>query len=214
VFNRPAFAWLKQPATWVALAAVALGVGTAVYVVVISGQRQLSQLEFALFQIIEVALALVGAFFVGQRSAGAAAADVVRPHARSAFRRLTSLYEGLGRLRSSIDDRRAFLDGVANKSKSTVDMAYVQTQLDILSVQVIAELATANDAMEDWRDLVPDEVERLERAAESRVGISPLLSPFRPAYKPISFENPDVGFEDEGIRIHIPRPADKGDAGT
>jgi hypothetical protein len=163
-------AWLRQPSSWAAIGAVVLGIAVAVYVVIVSGQRQLSQLEFALFQIIEVALTLVGAFFVGQRSASAAAGDVVRPHARSAFRRLTSLYEGLGRLSNSIAERREFIARVANRNRASVDIAHVESQLDILAVQVTAEIATANDAMEDWRDLVPDEVARLERFAESRSG--------------------------------------------
>jgi hypothetical protein len=159
--------WAAVRRLWVPVGAVLLGLGTAIFVVVTSADHPLSQRETALFQIIEVGLTLVGAFFVGQRGASAAAADIVRPHAKSAFRRLTSLYEGLGRLGRSIDDRRSFLERVSNKAKSTVDMAHVEAQLDILAVQVIAELATANDAMEDWRDLVPDEVAMLERAAAS-----------------------------------------------
>ncbi len=179
--------WAALGRSWLAGVAVLFGLGTAIYVVLTSGERPLSQRETALFQIIEVGLTLVGAFFVGQRSANAAAADIVRPHARSAFRRLTSLYEGLGRLGRSINDRRIFLGRVSNKTKSTVDMDHVEAQLDILAVQVIAELATANDAMEDWRDLVPDEVAKLERAAASggdlsqRLGGPPGAAPPEPA---------------------------------
>lgn len=126
----------------------------------------MTQRETVLFQIIEVALTLYGAFFVGQKSARAAASEVVRPHVRSAFRRLLSLYQALGRLQSSIDDRRSFLDG--NSKKGMVDLVHVGQQLDILAVQVVADLATADDAMEDWRDLVPDEVAKIEEAAGVR----------------------------------------------
>jgi hypothetical protein len=161
-------AWVKR-FPWIPVAAVLLGVGTAVYMIVTSGSRQLSQREMTLFQIIELGLGLYGAFFVGQRAARDAGGDLVRMHARPAFRRLLSLYEALGRLQASIGERRAFINRVANQADATVDIVHVEAQLDVLDVQVIGDLATANDAMEDWRDLVPDEVQKLEAIARSRV---------------------------------------------
>ena len=62
-----------------------------------------------------------------------------------------------------------FINRVANQADATVDVLHVEAQLDVLDVQVVGDLATANDAMEDWRDLVPDEVEKLEAIARSRV---------------------------------------------
>ncbi len=40
--------------------------------------------------------------------------------------------------------------------------------LDLLFVQINEQIGTADDAMEDWRDIVPDEVAELERRGRER----------------------------------------------
>lgn len=131
---------------------------------------KLSDLELTLFQSIALGLGLLGSFWVGRTSASAAAEDVIRPHARSAFRRLLSLYRALARLLDSVDARRAFLRRVAEDDVVSVD--HVEQALDLLATQVTEQIGTANDAMEDWRDLVPDEVEEVEAKASELVGES------------------------------------------
>lgn len=134
--------------------AVMLGV-TTVYVGTL---RQPNTLAAALLQAITFVFSIVGAYFFATASARAAAEEMVRPHARSAFRRLRNLYEGLGRLLAEVSAQIAIQDD---------DKA--RLSLQILKSMVVEQASTADDALEDWRDLVPDEVERIEAEVNARL---------------------------------------------
>ncbi|MBK8637055.1 MAG: hypothetical protein IPN92_01810 [Chromatiaceae bacterium] len=129
----------------IALAAGAILV--AVVAVVVSAYRDLTSLENPLLWVISLALSFVGSFYIGKQSAVEAARDIIKPHARSAFRRLISLYESLSRVGAEIESSR-------NKNSETITIAK-------LEAIVVEQLATADDALEDWRDIVPDEVAEL-----------------------------------------------------
>ena len=147
---------------------IILGVVFSVLMVSATGNKQdLTPREATLFQAISHGLGVVGSFVIGNKSARAAAQDVVRPHARSAFRRIVSLYRALGRFSDEIESRRIFLRSVGDET-GKVDGAHIEAALDLLLVQVTEQIGTANDAMDDWRDLVPDEVQAIEdQASES-----------------------------------------------
>ena len=138
------------------------------YTILTAGQRPLTQREQVLFQVIILGVGLFGTFLVGRESAKSAAKDVIGPSARSAFRNVLSLYKGLGRLRQSVIERRAFLDSVAESEGAVVSLSHVYGQLSVLSAQIIEQIGTADDALNDWRDLVPEEVAALEREAAAR----------------------------------------------
>ena len=95
------------------------------------------------------ALGLIGSYIFGKNSALENANEVIKPHARSAFRRLLSLYQSLSRVAFTIDDCRNSGD-----YKLTVEK---------LESIVIEQLATADDAIEDWADIVPAEVNELKQ---------------------------------------------------
>lgn len=126
-------------------------VGVAFFYVSIASQRILSQLENIMFQIFILAMSLIGSFGFGKRIARKAAKEFIKPHARSAFRRLIFLYQSLSRLRVAIEQ---------GKKKET-SVANTNMVLDKLEAIVIEQIATANDALEDWRDIVPEDVEEL-----------------------------------------------------
>lgn len=132
------------------------------------GPERLSSLELMLYQVIIFLLGLTGSYLFGQESAQAAAREIVRPHAVSAFRRVVSLYEALGRFTVSIEERRSQLTRVANKADGSVPIPLVDASLDLLITQVTEQIGTANDAVADWRDIVPDEVERISRELRAR----------------------------------------------
>jgi hypothetical protein len=46
-----------------------------------------------------------------------------------------------------------------------VVIEHIDSSLDVLAAQVLEQIGTANDAMEDWRDLVPEEVAEIEAQA-------------------------------------------------
>ena len=74
---------------------------------------------------------------------------MIKPHARSAFRRVVSLYGGLSHLASMLDSAR----------RSTNPESPCGPILDSLEAVVVEQIRTANDAMADWSDIVPDDVE-------------------------------------------------------
>lgn len=112
--------------------------------------RELTDLESILFQVFTLGTGIAASYILGKQSAQSAAQDVIKPHARSSFRRILSLYEGLSRLALSIVEIR-------NNSKNP------PTHLDVLEAIVVEQISTADDAIEDWRDLVPEEVEEIEK---------------------------------------------------
>ena len=115
--------------------------------------RTITNVEGALFQVFALATGLVGSFIFGRQSARAAAREMIKPHARSAFRRLTSLYKGLSRISVIIEQAHNL------RSDSKQRMA----ALERIDEVVIAHLITADDAIQDWWDIVPEDVEGLKQ---------------------------------------------------
>lgn len=113
--------------------------------------RKLSELELVMFQVFILCSGLIGSYVFGRESALESAKDIIKPHARSAFRRLLSLYNSLSRLALAIQSARP-----ANHSDPVNSFV-----LDKLESIVIEQIATANDALEDWKDIVPKDVEEL-----------------------------------------------------
>lgn len=132
----------------------------AVVFVVVAANRDLSALENVLLQVFSLGLGLIGSYVLGRESARDAAREMVKPHARSAFRRLLSLYSSLSRLAYAIQTIRS--DGNVHPETNHV--------LDKLEGIVVEQIATADDALEDWRDIVPEDV------AELRAQLAPQLA--------------------------------------
>jgi hypothetical protein len=119
--------------------------------VLVAANRTLTPLENVLLQVFSLGLGLIGSYILGRESARAAAREMVKPHARSAFRRLLSLYRSLSRLAYAIQTARS-------SGNSDTNNFYI---LDKLEGIVVEQIATADDALEDWRDIVPEDVEEL-----------------------------------------------------
>ena len=120
--------------------------------VFIAATRNLSGLESVLLQIISLAIGIGVSFYIGRQSAQSAAREIIKPHARSAFRRLISLYQGLQRVATTIESSK--------KSGSQEDY---QVTLGKLEAIVTEQLTTADDALEDWRDIVPEDVNEIHQ---------------------------------------------------
>lgn len=113
----------------------------------VSTVRTLTNLELIFSQTFALITGLVGSFVFGRQSATKAGREVIKPHARSAFRRLLSLYMSISRVANIIAI-----------SKSSEDP---HVTLEKVEAIVTEQLATADDALEDWRDIVPEEVDEL-----------------------------------------------------
>lgn len=135
-----------------------IGFGTLValgFFVYIASTRTTTSFENALLQIISLALGIGASYYFGRRSAREAAKEIIRPHARSAFRRVLSLYRSLARASVTIK-----LSQVPEPEEDS------QVTLAKLDTIVTEQLAAADDALEDWRDIVPDDVRELTKNGE------------------------------------------------
>ncbi len=98
--QRPATRFLKRVP---GLALIALAGFSSVLFVNKASERKLSDLENIQFQIITMSIGLTGSYLLGGVTAREAAEDIVRPHAKSAFRRVMALYASLARLHKTMD---------------------------------------------------------------------------------------------------------------
>lgn len=139
-------------------ALVAVSVVFALVFGIVAVQRPLTALENVLLQIFTLAVGLVASFVWGRQSAKSAAQEMIKPHARSAFRRLLSLYGSLSRLAAAISNSRP--------NPEAVSIPY--SVLDKLEAIVVEQIKTADDALEDWTDLVPEDVAEVRKRMADR----------------------------------------------
>jgi len=123
--------------------------------VYVSTVRDLTALENTLLQLFSLGLGLLGSYLLGKASASQNAQEMIKPHARSAFRRLVSLTQSLSRLAQTMQDLRP-PNGENPQAAAIVDR---------LEGIVIEQIATAADALEDWRDVLPEDFHALRNEA-------------------------------------------------
>lgn len=128
---------------------VSMSIVIAAYFVHVSATRDLNHLESSLFQVFALFVGLFGSFIFGRQAASAAARELIRPHARSAIRRIRSLSSGLGRLAVAIE-----------RCESPEEYRVTLATLEAI---VTEQLGTADDALEDWADIVPEDVSELRK---------------------------------------------------
>lgn len=145
---------MKESKKWLPLLLITVAFLVSGISVFIASQRPLTSLENTLLQAFSLAFGIIGSFYFGKQSATDAAKQIIKPHARSAFRRLISLYESLSRVGAEIEN-----------SKNSQYEAITIAKLEAI---VVEQLATADDALEDWRDIVPEEVEELRSKLMTR----------------------------------------------
>ncbi len=116
--------------------------------VVLTINRDPTNFEVVLFQVVILVSGLLGSYIFGRKMEREGADDVIRIHARAAFRRVTALYVSLYRLSEKVEDLKR--DGPDHR-------------LNLIQALVDEHIRTGQDAMEDWRDIVPEEVDEIER---------------------------------------------------
>ena len=105
-------------------------------------RRPLTNMEAYVFQTFALLVGLGGSYIFGRQ------ATITGPHARSAFRRLASLYGSMGRVAKIIAEEEP--EGDATKMK-------------IIEAIVVEQINTVDDALADWQDIVPESVEELRQ---------------------------------------------------
>lgn len=123
---------------------VLFSVAVAITMIVVSSSRPLSTLEAILFQMLIWLTGLYGSFRLGRSSEMKSAREAIRLHARPAFRRALELYYRLYDLSNEIESLKR--EGPDHR-------------LDIVQAIVNEQIRTGNSTIEDWRDIVPEDVE-------------------------------------------------------
>ena len=137
------------------LIAVSIGaaIAVAVMVVAISAFRELSPLEIVLLQFFVLVLGLYGSYRFGQNSARSSVRDLIRPHAPSAVRSLLGLRDSLYGLYYRVDEYRS----------SAADH-----RLDVIQAIVEEQIPIGDSAIEDWRDIAPEDVAEIIQRWENQ----------------------------------------------
>ncbi len=128
------------------LVLVVVSIGISVLMIYTASSRELSAVETILFQVVILGTGLSGSFLFGRSSAADAARDVIRPHARSAFRRVLSMYKSMYGLSVRIEE---------------FQQEDHDHRLDVIRAVVDGQIAAGRDALEDWRDIIPDDVDEM-----------------------------------------------------
>jgi hypothetical protein len=163
--------WLQREATVARLAsltAIGFGVSLEVWSIFSAQDHPLTARESAIVQAFGWAVGIYASWQFGRSSLPAAAKELVKRQVRSAFRRTKDLYGSAARLSSAVDERRDALRGLKNQT-GDVALTDVELALDLLHALVNEQIGRLNDALEDWRDLVPEEIERMDREIAERI---------------------------------------------
>jgi hypothetical protein len=138
--------------------------------IAVTGKAKPTGLENGLLQFIFFASSVAVALLLGYLSAKEQAKEIVRPHGRKAVRRIVTLGTQIRSLGSVIQVERERLAHQAQAGKG-LEAYEVEKTLEVLSTQLEGQLRTIDDSIEDWRDVVPEEVSALEeRAKEAENG--------------------------------------------
>ena len=150
-------------------ALVAVSIGLGILTVYVGTRTHPNTFATLLLQAITLVFSTYGAYVFAKASVEDAARALVTPHARSAFRRVRSIYEALGRLLDLID-RQSVNFNVARKPSVPDTLDYETVRLTMLMLEriITEQVSTVDDALDDWRDLVPDEVQQIEDQARRR----------------------------------------------
>jgi hypothetical protein len=122
--------------------------------VAVSTRKHATTLEIGLYNFIALAVGIGVSYWVGQRSAEKAAADVAKPHGLKAVRRLRNTAAALQDLSTAIDDYGGRVHDLAMRKK--LEPEYIELAFDSLTRQSVGPLRTVVDALDDWRDVVPE----------------------------------------------------------
>ena len=112
-------------------------------------ERALTEIEAVVFQILALLAGIGGSYIFGRRTSKESIRETIEPHARSAFRRLISLYRSISRVAQIIESEGPPRDDAS--------------KIDIIRAIVVEQIATADDALADWQDVVPEAVEEMRK---------------------------------------------------
>lgn len=138
---------MKNIEAIVATGLIVIAIMIMILVAYISTERTLTGIEVSILQLVALLASLGGSYIFGQRASKESIKETIGMQARSAFRRLISLYASISRVAIIIESEEHGNDG---------------SKLNVIRAIVDEQFGTVDDALEDWRDLVPESVEEMK----------------------------------------------------
>jgi hypothetical protein len=156
---------VNRSMAWLLVTCV-VGAGLLALTLWLTSSSDVTDRENGLLSFIFFASGVALSFYFGRQSVAEAAQDVLRPHGKKSVRRIVNLARGISSFGTVMNEQRALLSDQASANSGQVPFDQVQYTFNTLETVVAAQLRTAADAIEDWRDVVPDEVTALEKPPE------------------------------------------------
>ena len=122
--------------------------------------RELSRVETTLFHIMTWGIGLCASYVFAMIATRSSARQEYALHARASFRRVLGLYNSLFKLSERIESLRA------------QEVAGPTPAFDLLQALVNEQITTVQASIEDWRDIVPDQVEQVEEQIRRAQNVS------------------------------------------
>jgi hypothetical protein len=138
--------------------------------VLLTSRENVSEYEQGLLQFILFAAGAGLTYFFGALSVKAEAQDLIQRDARKAVRRIVNLASGVQDFAVALKRESDRVLVVAAENDGLVPGATAQAAFDALAGHIPGQLRTLEDAIEDWRDIVPEQVADLERRAKATLG--------------------------------------------
>jgi hypothetical protein len=154
----------RIPVGWIVLGS-ALILVLLIVTILVTGRKDATNLENGLVQVFAFALSLAIAIPIGIATARGQAKDIVSPHSIKAVRRIVTLGASIQAFRTILEVER---ERMAQQSSGDgrLDAIEVDATFMVLTSQVDGQLRVVGDAIADWRDVVPDDVDAVIRQGE------------------------------------------------
>jgi hypothetical protein len=149
---------------WGVFAAAVFGVLLTVDILV-TRRKDVTTLELGLLQFIFFATSVGLPYLFGRRSTAAEAAAAIRRDGRKAVRRIVNLGKSIQDFGGALNEASAHTSDLAINNDGMVPIVEVEYAFRALRSHLDGQIRTVSDAIEDWRDIVPEEVESLEQKA-------------------------------------------------
>ena len=146
------FGWSPWDLTLVILCVTFIA--ALVGVIVVSIYRSFTLLESLLFDVLVLGLGLAASYRFGRFATQDAAREMAKQHARPSFRRVLTLYNSLHQLSARIE---------------SFNQTAADDRFDVIQAVVEEQIAGIGAAIEDWRDIVPEDVDEIVARNESRL---------------------------------------------
>ena len=147
---------------WAARISVAVVLtGLLALTIYVTGRDDTTSRESALWTFILWIFGLGASFYIGRESVKAAAAEIVRPQARGAARRLVTLGRGIAGFTEVVELNRQAAGDLADRNSGSVPIRQIEHSFDLMDLYMRGQLQAVSAALEDWREFEPEIVNEI-----------------------------------------------------